>query len=85
MKYSILFAACIAVLGLSACERSDVVVVPGAVVEGPAGPQGATGAQGFDGSKGDTGNTGNTGAQGDAGAQGETGGDTFLIVPTPAE
>jgi len=81
MKYSMLFAACIAVLGLSACERADVVVVPGptVAVPGPAGPQGATGMQGDEGSKGDA------GTQGDAGAQGETGGDTFLIVPTPAE
>ncbi len=82
MKYSILFAACIAVLGLSACERADVVVVPGAAVEGPAGPQGATGMQGNEGSKGDTGSQGDEGLQGETG---NTGGDTYLIVPAPAE
>ncbi len=84
MKYSMLFAACIAVIGLSACEKADVVVVPGATVAvpGPAGPQGATGMQGDEGVKGDTGTQGDEGLQGETGT---TGGDTYLIVPSPAE
>lgn len=72
MKYSILFASLITMLGLSACDRPTVVNVPAtqAPVPGPAGPQGATGTQGDEGAKGDT---------------GKTGGDTVVIVPVPSE
>jgi hypothetical protein len=98
MRYSILFAALMAVLGLSACEKATVVtpapapvVVP---VPGPAGPQGATGATGEQAQKGDTGatgktgdtgTTGNTGAEGVKGDPGKKGGDTVIIVPVPAK
>lgn len=78
MKYSALFVA-VAVLGLSACEKTVVtpppapmadspapVVVP--VVPGPSGPAGAPGAPG------------------EPGPQGNTGGDTIVVVPpAPAE
>lgn len=78
MKYSALFVA-LAVLGLSACEKTVVtpppapaadspapVVVP--VVPGPPGPAGAPGAPG------------------EPGPQGNTGGDTIVVVPpAPAE
>lgn len=81
MKYSALFLA-VAVLGLSACEKTVVtppaapvadspapVVVP--VVPGPPGPAGAPGAPG---------------APGEPGPQGNTGGDTIVVVPpAPAE
>jgi hypothetical protein len=96
MKYSILFAALVTVLGLSACDKPVVVNVPATpvAVPGPPGPQGATGTQGeagtqgatgstgYEGAKGDTGKTGATGTQGDTG---KTGGDTIVIVPAPAE
>jgi hypothetical protein len=94
MRYSILFAALIAALGLSACEKATVITPAPAVVTvpGPAGPQGATGAVG-EVTKGDTGATGNTGAPGDTGAKGSTGtegaqgergekgSETVVIVP----
>jgi hypothetical protein len=97
MRYSILFAALIAALGLSACEKAVVVTPTPSVVTvpvpGPAGPQGATGATGEQaekgatgatgatGSTGFTGATGSTGAEGVQGATGKTGGDTIVIVP----
>ncbi len=79
MKKTLLAAAMLAVLTLTACERPAVVAVPVAV-PGPAGATGATGATGDTGSKGYTGNTGNTG---DTGATGKTGSGTVVIV-TPA-
>ena len=61
MKYSILLAALIATLGLTACEKTTVnppaAVVPApavVVVPGPPGPAGATGAVGATGSTGTT-------------------------------
>ena len=93
MKYSMLFAALIATLGLSACDywrpaaTPAVVVVPGPAVPGPTGATGATGATGSTGdtgSRGSTGNTGATGFTGDTGATGDTGktgGGTVVIVP----
>jgi hypothetical protein len=92
MRYSILLAALMATLGLSACERAVVVTPAPAVitVPGPAGPQGATGATGEQAEKGDTGATGSTGATGATGStgaegvqgeRGKTGGDTVVIVP----
>lgn len=71
MKYSILLAALLATLGLSACEKT--VVTPAAsTVPGPAGATGATGAMG---------STGSTGAEGSKGEAGKTGGDTVVVVP----
>ncbi len=95
MKYSTLFVALVAVLGLSACDKPTVVNVPATpvAVPGPAGPQGDTGAQGATGTPGDTGTQGATGTQGDTGspgydgAKGDTGktvGGTILVVPPPA-
>jgi len=96
MKYSILLAALLATLGLTACERTVVTPAPAVVtVPGPAGPSGATGAtgaagetgSGTTGATGATGATGYSGATGDTGAtgakgtKGETGGDTLVIVP----
>jgi hypothetical protein len=90
MKYSIVFAAVLTALTLSACDR-PTVVTPAAVVTvpvpGPAGPTGATGYTGATGSAGETGATGYTGATGTAGdtgatgERGKTGGDTVVIVP----
>jgi len=68
MKYSILFVALMATLGLSACEKT--VVTPAAST-GPAGPTGATGS---------TGSSGSTGASGSKGETGKTG-DTVVVVP----
>lgn len=78
MKYSILFASLITVLGLSACDRPTVVNVPATPVPvpGPAGPQGASGVQGT------TGTQGNEGAQGETG---KTGDGTVIIVPVSSE
>lgn len=89
MHKSAIFVALITVMGLSACDKPDVVVVPGEKVSvpGPAGPAGATGATGSKGATGNqgdagsTGYTGATGATGDAGETGETGGDTIVVVP----
>lgn len=87
MKYSTLLVALVTVLGLSACDQPTVVNVPAATVAvpGPAGPQGETGTQGATGNTGSTGNTGATGYDGAKGDTGNTGGDTIVIVPTPAE
>ncbi len=97
MKFSIMIAAVLAALGLSACEKATVITptpAPAVVlVPGPAGPQGATGATGEQAQKGDTGATGSTGATGYTGAtgstgaegaqgeRGKTGGDTVVIIP----
>ncbi len=82
MKYSILLAALVATLGLTACERTVVTPTPAVVtVPGPAGPAGATGSTGSTGSTGYTGATGATGSSGGApGATGATG-DTVIVVP----
>jgi hypothetical protein len=87
MKYSILIAAMLATLGLTACERTVVTPTPAVVtvpVPGPAGPTGATGSTGSTGATGSSGGaTGATGATGAAGATGATGatGDTVIVVP----
>jgi len=78
MKYSILLAALLATLGLTACERTVVTPTPAVVtVPGPAGPAGETGSTGATGAAvgvpGPTGATGATGAAGDSGATGATG------------
>jgi hypothetical protein len=82
MKTSIVVAAAVAVLALSACDRPTVVVpaaapTPPAVVNvpvpGPAGPQGATGAPAEKGDTGATGATGSTGAMGSTGSMGSPG------------
>ena len=91
---STLLIAMLAVIGLTACEKTTVnppssttVVTPTVekqvAVPGPAGATGATGAAGTAGATGDTGNTGNTGATGNAGAKGEAGkaGDTNVVLP----
>jgi hypothetical protein len=76
MKYSIVFAAAVAALTLSACDR-PTVVTPAAVitvpVPGPAGPAGATGSTGSTGATGYTGATGSTGSTGAMGSTGDTG------------
>lgn len=86
MKYSIVFAAALTALALSACEKPTTVVTPAVVVPvpGPAGPTGATGATGAQAEKGATGDTGATGSTGSTGASGEpgkSGGSTVIIVP----
>jgi hypothetical protein len=95
MRYSILSAALLAALGLSACER-PVVVAPSPTVVAVPGPAGATGATGATGEtkKGDTGATGGTGATGNTGAtgstgaegaqgdRGKTGSSTVVVVPS---
>lgn len=80
MKYSLLLTALVAVLGLTACEKTTVMppaAAPVVMVPGPAGPAGATGATGATGSTvavpGETGATGATGATGNDGATGYTG------------
>ena len=75
MKRSILMAAALAALGLTACDKPTVVNVPPppAGAPGPAGPTGATGSQGNEGSQGNTGNTGKPGE-----------GTTVIVVPPPA-
>ena len=96
MKYQVTFAAVLFALGVSACERTPVIV-PSTVVQvpvpGPAGPTGSTGATGATGATaekgaaGATGSTGATGAPGTDGAKGDrgkTGGDTIIVVPPPA-
>ena len=56
MKHSILAAAMLSALALTACDRPTVVTAVPAVVPvpvpGPAGPTGATGAQGDTGKSG---------------------------------
>ena len=52
MKYSILLAALIATLGLTACEKTVVTPPATSSVPGPAGATGATGAMGSSGSTG---------------------------------
>jgi hypothetical protein len=96
MRYSIVVAAALFVLALSACERDKptVVVTPSAPatvvavpVPGPAGPAGPQGVAGTPAQKGETGATGSpgmTGAEGAKGEQGKTGGDTVVVVPAPA-
>ena len=74
MKYSILLAALIATLGLTACEKTVVTPPATSSVPGPAGATGATGAMGSSGS------TGATGAMGGKGETGKTG-DTVVVVP----
>jgi hypothetical protein len=80
MKHSLLLAALVAMLGLTACEKTTVTppaAAPVVVVPGPAGPAGATGATGSTGSTGSTvavpGATGATGATGASGNDGATG------------
>jgi hypothetical protein len=84
MKHLIRISTVLAVLGLSACERTTTVYVPTEPVAGPAGPQGAQGAQG---SPGETGFQGATGMQGDQGNKGATGmpgeSTTVIVVPPP--
>ena len=92
-----LLVAMLAIIGLSACEKTTVnppattvvnptiekqVAVPVAV-PGPAGATGATGATGDAGATGAAGATGNPGDKGDAGKTGEPGkaGDTVIVVP----
>jgi hypothetical protein len=93
MRYSIVVAAALFVLALSACERDKptVVVTPSAPatvvavpVPGPAGPQGVAGTPAQKGETGATGSPGMTGAEGAKGEQGKTGGDTVVVVPAPA-
>ena len=77
----------LATLTLSACDKPTVVNTPAVAVPGPAGATGATGATGSTGGTGSTGSTGATGDTGSTGSQGQrgaTGGDTVIIVPTPA-
>ena len=77
MKYSIIFAAVLAALAVTACNKPTVVtptVVTGPV-PGPAGPTGATGSSGM------TGQTGSSGPTGSTGEQGKTGGDTVVVIP----
>ncbi len=91
MKYS-LVAALLAVLSLSACEKTTVVPAPASEAPTPVivqpteavpvpGPAGAPGATGAPGAAGDTGASGAAGAAGAPGAKGETGGDTVIVVP----
>jgi len=57
MKYSMLLAALLGALGLSACDRPTVVNNPPVAtvpVPGPAGPQGEPGRTGAPGATGDT-------------------------------
>lgn len=89
MKYSIIFAAVLAALMVTACDK-PAVVTPTVVtvpVPGPAGPTGATGSSGMTGqtgASGATGSTGDTGATGSTGEPGKTGGDTTVVVVPPA-
>jgi len=86
MKSSLLTLALLAAIGVSACDRAPVVVVPPTpvAVPGPAGPTGATGSTGNTGDQGNTGNTGATGSTGSTGATGRTGDGTTVIVVPPA-
>ena len=73
MNRSILMAALLAALSLTACQQPAPTSGPTVVVPGPAGPTGATGDQGATGNTGDQGNTGNTGDTGQTGDTGATG------------
>jgi hypothetical protein len=95
MNYSMLMATLLAALGLSACERPNVVNVPPATVSvpGPAGPAGATGAtgatgasgvQGVQGATGSEGMQGSPGYDGSKGEPGKTGAGSTVIVVPPA-
>lgn len=85
MNRSILMAALLATLSLTACDKPTVVNVPVPVATpGPAGATGATGSQGNDGNTGATGNTGSTGSTGSTGATGRPGDGTTVIVMPPA-
>lgn len=96
MKYSIIFAAVLSALAVSACDKKPTVVTPAVVtvpVPGPAGPTGATGSSGMTGQTGAsgatgstgytgaTGSSGGTGATGATGEPGKTGGETVIVVP----
>lgn len=93
MKISIVVAAALSALALSACDRPTVVVpAPSSTVvavPGPAGPQGEQGAPaekgetGATGASGETGSMGMTGEEGAKGERGRTGGDTIVVVPVP--
>lgn len=84
MNYSMLSAAMVAALALSACEKRETVIqqptpAPAAPARAPAvvpvpvpGPQGPSGPSGA------------PGAQGKQGEPGRPGGDTVVIVP-PAQ
>jgi hypothetical protein len=74
MKTSVLIAALLLSVGLTACDKPTVVNVPppATPVPGPAGPTGATG------------NTGATGMTGQQGASGPQGGAAVIIVAPPA-
>jgi hypothetical protein len=91
MKYSVVVAAALCSLALSACDRPTVVVpaaapavvaVPGPA--GPAGPQGAPAEKGEPGATGAPGSPGMMGADGAKGEKGRAGGDTIVVVPAPA-
>jgi hypothetical protein len=80
LVFTVLALSALAVVSLTACDKTPDVVLPPVVVAvpGPAGPQGEPG---------NTGNTGNTGSQGVEGAKGDTGptgNGTAVIVVTPA-
>lgn len=90
MNRSILMAALLAALSLTACDKPTVVNVPVPVATpGPAGATGATGDTGSMGATGNTGNTGNTGSMGATGNTGNTGatgksGDGTTVIVMPA-
>ena len=71
MKYSMLLAALVTMLGLAACDKTTVAppaTAPVVIVPGPAGPTGATGATGATGGAGATGATGATSLPSSGGA-----------------
>lgn len=82
MNHSIstLMLALLAALSLLACDRPDVVMVPGptVTVPGPAGPPGPAGQTGV------TGNQGNQGNDGTQGVPGKPGQNSTVIVMPPA-
>lgn len=96
MKYSMLSAALLVALGLSACEKTVVQPTsPPVAVPGPSGPSGPTGPSGpardtvvvpAPGPAGPSGPQGSPGSQGSPGQQGDPGksGGTTVIIP-PAE
>ena len=71
MKNTVLIAALLLPLGLTACDKPTVVNVPAPTTPVP-GPAGATGA------------TGATGMTGQQGASGPQGGAAVIIVTPPA-
>jgi hypothetical protein len=81
MSHLMLVSTLLAVLALSACERSTTVYVPPEPVAGPAGPQGAQGNPGETGFQGATGMQGDQGNKGATGTPGET--TTVIVVPPP--